>query len=218
VIRVIIADDQPLVCDGLEAVLSSDAAIEVVGTAGDGEAAVELAEERAPDVAVLDIRMPRCDGLTAAERILTRFPTTRVIMLTTFDLDEYVYRALSIGVSGFLLKQATAYDFINAVKTVAAGESMLSPSVTTRLISAYSGSREQQPDMSLISSLSPREKDVFLEMGRGLSNSEISSTLTISDWTVKSHVKQVLGKLGLRDRTQVVVFFYENGFNAGRLK
>lgn len=214
--RVVIADDQPLVLDGLEAVLSAGEGIEVVGTADDGQAAVRLVDALAPDVAVLDIRMPRCDGLAAAEVILAGATETRVMMLTTFDLDEYVYRALSIGVSGFILKQSTAQDFVNAVRTVASGESMLSPSVTTRLISEYSRSGKRQPDLSLIAALSSREEEVFHEMGRGRSNAEIGSILNISDWTVKSHVKQVLGKLGLRDRTQVVVFFYENGFNSDR--
>ncbi|HIW90973.1 MAG TPA: response regulator transcription factor [Candidatus Corynebacterium avicola] len=218
-IRVVIADDQPLVLDGFEAVLNSADDIDVVGKARDGEEALGLVGELGPDIVILDVRMPGMDGLEAAERILSApDPGARVIMLTTFDLDEYVYRALSLGASGFMVKQATAAEFTQAVRTVAGGESMLSPSVTTRLISAFSsrGGVPFNPDS--VRNLSDREKDVLSLLGEGMSNNDISGELHISMDTVKTHVKSLLSKLGLRDRAQAAVYYYKNGLDGGAQK
>ncbi|MEO3785100.1 response regulator transcription factor [Actinocorallia sp. B10E7] len=213
-IRVVIADDQVMIRDGLATLLASAPDIEVVGQAGDGQEAVELCAELAPDVVVMDIRMPRLDGLAATARIAADDGTAKpkVLILTTFDLDEYVYEALGAGASGFLLKDASAGDLIHAVRVVASGEALLAPSVTRRLISDFARRRRhERPRTDLVDVLTPRELDVLRLIARGLSNAEIAGELFLSEQTVKTHVGHVLSKLGLRDRTQAVVFSYENG-------
>ena len=215
-IRVLLVDDQEMVRDGLGALLSSAPDIELVGEAGDGLRAVQLAAELRPDVVVMDIRMPGMDGLAATGRIVGTPDSTgavpRVLILTTFDLDEYVYEALARGASGFLLKDAPARDLINAVRVIAAGEALLAPSVTRRLIDDVARRRRAgnlRPEA--VSSLTVRELDVLRQVARGLSNSEIAEELFLSEQTIKTHVGRILAKLEIRDRTQAVVFAYENG-------
>ncbi|MBA9005090.1 MULTISPECIES: response regulator [Thermomonospora] len=219
-IRVLIADDQEMIRDGLAALLSSAPDIEVVGQAGNGLEAVALAGELAPDVVVMDIRMPEMDGLAATAKIVGTpldaggGPPTgpRVLVLTTFDLDEYVYEALGAGASGFLLKDASAADLINGVRVVAAGDALLAPSITRRLIGDFARRRRhQRPSPAATATLTPRELDVLRLIARGLSNAEIAAELVLAEQTVKTHVGHVLTKLGLRDRTQAVVYAYENG-------
>ncbi|MFC1415194.1 response regulator [Streptacidiphilus cavernicola] len=218
-IRVLLVDDQEMVRDGLGALLSSAPDIELVGEAGDGLLAVRLAAELRPDVVVMDIRMPGMDGLAATGRIVGRTDPAdpsavapRVLILTTFDLDEYVYEALARGASGFLLKDAPARDLINAVRVVAAGEALLAPSVTRRLIDDVARRRRAgnlRPEA--VSALTVRELDVLRQVARGLSNAEIAEELFLSEQTIKTHVGRILAKLEIRDRTQAVVFAYENG-------
>ncbi|RAY17196.1 DNA-binding response regulator [Actinomadura craniellae] len=213
-IRVLIADDQLMIRDGLAAVLSSDPEIEVVGQAGNGREAVALARELSPDVIVMDIRMPEMDGLAATAEIVGDTPESgpRVLVLTTFDLDEYVYEALGSGASGFLLKDAAAADLIQGVRVVADGDALLAPSITRRLIGDFARRRKhQRPSPTATASLTPREIDVLRLIARGLSNAEIAAELVLAEQTVKTHVGHVLTKLALRDRTQAVVYAYENG-------
>ncbi|WP_026341855.1 response regulator [Actinomadura atramentaria] len=218
-IRVLIADDQEMIRDGLAALLSSDAEIEVVGQAGDGREAVELARRLDPDVVVMDIRMPEMDGLAATAELHRDTPADaadarpKVLVLTTFDLDEYVYEALAAGASGFLLKDASAADLIRGVRIVAAGDALLAPSITRRLIGDFARRRRhQRPSPAATAALTPRETDVLRLLARGLSNAEIAAELVLAEQTIKTHVGHVLTKLALRDRTQAVVFAYENGF------
>nr|WP_276514236.1 MULTISPECIES: response regulator transcription factor [Actinomadura] len=215
-----IADDQVMIRDGLAALLSSDPGIEVIGQAGNGREAVEMARRLDPDVVVMDIRMPEMDGLAAtAELAGSPDPDAdpagarpKVLMLTTFDLDEYVYEALGAGASGFLLKDASAADLVNGVRVVAAGDALLAPSITRRLIGDFARRRRhQRPSPKATAGLTPRELDVLRLMARGLSNAEIAAELVLAEQTVKTHVGHVLTKLGLRDRTQAVVYAYENG-------
>ena len=225
-IRVLIADDQVMIRDGLAALLSSDPGIEVIGQAGNGREAVEMARRLDPDVIVMDIRMPEMDGLAAtAELIGAPLPDDtgdadadpaaahpKVLVLTTFDLDEYVYEALGAGASGFLLKDASAADLVNGVRVVAAGDALLAPSITRRLIGDFARRRRhQRPSPKATAGLTPRELDVLRLIARGLSNAEIAAELVLAEQTVKTHVGHVLTKLALRDRTQAVVFAYENG-------
>ncbi|QKW35833.1 response regulator transcription factor [Actinomadura sp. NAK00032] len=219
-IRVLIADDQVMIRDGLAALLSSDPGIEVVGQAGNGREAVELGRALDPDVIVMDIRMPEMDGLAAtAELVGAQDPATdpadarpKVLVLTTFDLDEYVYEALGAGASGFLLKDASAADLVNGVRVVAAGDALLAPSITRRLIGDFARRRRhQRPSPQATAGLTPRELDVLRLMARGLSNAEIAAELVLAEQTIKTHVGHVLTKLALRDRTQAVVYAYENG-------
>jgi len=228
-IRVLLVDDQEMVRDGLGALLASAPDIELVGEAGDGLLAVTLAAELKPDVVVMDIRMPGMDGLTATAHILGSAgsgqpePSTgvpqdgpRVLILTTFDLDEYVYEALARGASGFLLKDAPARDLINAVRVIASGEALLAPSVTRRLIDDVARRRRSgnlRPEAA--ATLTVRELDVLRQVARGLSNGEIADELFLSEQTIKTHVGRILAKLELRDRTQAVVFAYENGLVGG---
>jgi DNA-binding NarL/FixJ family response regulator len=211
-IRIVIADDQRLVRAGFAVILNSEPGISVVGEANDGAEAVALAAELAPDVVLLDIQMPVMDGLAAARRILaTEGP--RVLMLSTFGTDDYVYEALRIGASGFLLKDAPADQLITAIRCVAAGDALIDPTITKRLISQFA--RIPRPSDGVpeaLSTLTSRELDVMRLIARGLSNAEIASELVVEDSTVKTHVKRVLMKLGLRDRVQVVVLAYETGF------
>ncbi|WP_083999437.1 response regulator [Actinomadura kijaniata] len=220
-IRVLIADDQIMIRDGLAALLSSAPEIEVVGQAGDGRQAVEMARDLDPDVVVMDIRMPELDGLAATGELVGARAAAgadpaelrpKVLILTTFDLDEYVYEALAAGASGFLLKDASAADLVNGVRVVASGEALLAPSVTRRLIGDFARRRHhQRPSPAATASLTPRELDVLRLIAKGLSNAEIAAELVLAEQTIKTHVGHVLTKLSLRDRTQAVVFAYENG-------
>jgi DNA-binding NarL/FixJ family response regulator len=215
VIRCLIADDQAMVREGSAAMLEAEPGIKVAGQAIDGTDAVRQTRRLNPDVVLMDVRMPVMDGLEAARQILTGCggaPQPRVLMLTTFDLDEYVYEALRAGASGFLLKDATTAQLIHAVQVVAAGDALLAPSVTRRLIADFT-QRVPAPTASpaVLDALTSRESEVLKLIGSGMSNAEISRVLSISGETTKTHVKRILAKLGLRDRAQAVVTAYESG-------
>ena len=212
-IRVALADDQALIREGLRFQLSAEPDIEVVGTASDGEQAVALAVAERPDVLVMDIRMPVLDGIAATRRLLGdgRAAGTRVLVLTTFHLDDYVYDALRAGASGFLLKDATPEQVLTAVRTLAAGEALLSPVVTTRLIADFVRQQPPHAPSTRPAVLTEREREVLRLVARGLSNAELAERLCLSHATVKTHVSRVLGKLELHDRAQLVVFAYETG-------
>jgi DNA-binding NarL/FixJ family response regulator len=207
-IKVLIADDQTLVRTGFRKILESEPDLEVVGEAGDGGEAVEAALLLRPDVVLMDIRMPRLDGLEATRQLAGK---TRVLVLTTFDLNEYVYEALRAGASGFLLKDAPADQLLTAIRVVAAGEALLAPSVTRRLIEEFARRPPSNTRPAELEALSPRELEVLQLVARGLSNAEIASELYVSDATVKTHVSRILQKLTLRDRVQAVVLAYESG-------
>ena len=210
-VRIAVADDHPVVRTGFAELLDTQPDFEVVGTAADGAEAVRICRELSPDVVLMDIRMPGMDGIEATRR-LAGAPAAgpRVLILTTFDLDEYVYDALRAGASGFLLKDVTAERLFDAVRVIAAGEALLAPAVTRRLISEFAQLRPR-PDASFTAALTPRETQVLRLIAEGLSNPEIAGRLTVTEETVKTHVSRVLGKLGLRDRTQAVVAAYESG-------
>ncbi|GHJ43428.1 DNA-binding response regulator [Catellatospora sp. TT07R-123] len=209
--RVLLVDDQALVRSGFTMILRS-AGLDVVGEAADGLEAVKLARALRPDVILMDIRMPALDGLEATRRILAESPQPRVIMLTTFDLDRYVYAALAAGASGFLLKDVTPEHLVNAVRLVSTGDALLSPSITRRLVQRFAQPGGDQPQVPAdLSTLTPRELEVLRLVGRGLSNSEIAASLTLSEATVKTHVARIFAKLDLRDRAQAVVVAYETG-------
>jgi DNA-binding NarL/FixJ family response regulator len=213
-IRVLIADDQTIVRAGFAALLSSQPDIEVVAQGGDGREAVRLASIHHPDVVLMDIRMPEMDGIDATKRILAdpRNAATRVLVLTTFDVDEYVYEALTAGASGFLLKDATAEELLSAVRVVARGDALLAPQVTGRLIREFSRQRRTRPSPAPeLATLTARETEVLTLIAGGLSNAEIASRLVVSEHTVKTHVARVFTKLALRDRAQAVVLAYESG-------
>jgi DNA-binding NarL/FixJ family response regulator len=214
-IKVLVVDDQAMVREGFGALLSAQPDIVVVGSASDGAEAVSAARRHDPDVVLMDIRMPTMDGLSATRQMLDTAPGThrpRVLMLTTFDLDEYVFDALRAGASGFLLKDAPSADLLHAVRVVAAGEALLAPSVTRRLIEDYATrGRSARTRPAVLNTLTPRETDVLRLIARGLSNQEIASDLVLAEQTVKTHVSRVLTKLDLRDRAQAVVFAYESG-------
>jgi DNA-binding NarL/FixJ family response regulator len=211
-IRVLIADDQALVRGGFRMILEAQQDMEVVAEASDGHEAVAQAKKLAPDVVLMDIRMPGMDGLEATRNIVDGERPPRVLMLTTFDLDEYVYQAMKAGASGFLLKDVRPEQLADAVRVVAAGDSLLAPAITQRLIDAFV---RRPPPGSLtppeLSELTPRELDVLKLIARGLSNAEIASALFLSEATIKTHVTHVLTKLRLRDRVQAVVLAYESG-------
>jgi DNA-binding NarL/FixJ family response regulator len=211
-IRVVVADDQELVRSGFLMILEAQPDIEVVAEAGDGAAAVAAVARHDPDVALLDIRMPGMDGIEAAREVCAS-GRCRVVMLTTFDLDEYVYEALYAGASGFLLKDVRRDDLVHAVRVVAAGDSLLAPSVTRRLIADLARRRPPAPATRL-SLLTGREEETLRLMARGLSNGEIAARLVVSEHTVKTHVSNLLAKLGLRDRVQAVICAYESGLIA----
>jgi DNA-binding NarL/FixJ family response regulator len=213
-IRVGIADDQPLVRAGLRTLMSATADIEVVGEAADGNAAVDLVRTLRPDVVLMDIRMPVLDGIAATRRIAAdeQLRGSRVIMLTTFEVDEYIVDALRAGASGFLLKDATPEDIINAIRVVASGEALLAPSVTRRLLRSLTSLPQMSPQTSQrLADLTAREREVLAQVGRGLSNDEVAAVLVISPATVKTHVSRILAKLGARDRAQLVVVAFEAG-------
>jgi DNA-binding NarL/FixJ family response regulator len=213
-IRVLIADDQTIVRAGFAALLAAQPDIDVVAQGGDGREAVRLAEVHRPDVVLMDIRMPGMDGIDATKRILAdpANGSTRVLVLTTFDVDEYVYEALSAGASGFLLKDSTADDLVSAVRVVARGDALLAPRVTGRLIREFARQRRATPQPSpQLTTLTARETEVLGLIAGGLSNSEIATRLVVSEHTVKTHVARVFTKLGLRDRAQAVVLAYESG-------
>jgi len=208
-LRVVIADDQALVRAGFRMILESDDRIEVAGEAADGEQAVSVVRRVRPDVVLMDVRMPVLDGIEATRRLLGDGAQFKVIILTTFDLDEYVFAALRAGASGFLLKDVSPEQLIASVRLVAAGEALLAPSVTRRLIERFSS--PEKPPPAELNGLTAREREVLTLMARGLSNGELAEELTLSEATVKTHVARVLSKLGLRDRVQAVVLAYESG-------
>jgi DNA-binding NarL/FixJ family response regulator len=212
VIGVLVVDDQSMVREGFAALLAAQGDIEVLGTAGDGQEAVELARKVAPDVVLMDVRMPRLDGIEATKILLAEEPAPKVLVLTTFDLDDHIYAALRAGASGFLLKHAPAAELLHAVRVVAAGEALLAPEVTQRLIAHYlaTGPVTTVPPPTL-AALTPRETEVLRLVGRGLSNREIAEELVVVEQTAKTHVSRVFAKLGLRDRAQAVVLAYETG-------
>ena len=214
-IRILLVDDQPLLRLGFRALLEQQPDIEVVGEAGDGTQAVSMTRALRPDVVLMDVRMPTTDGIEAARRIVDSGSAARVLVLTTFDLDEYVFAALRAGASGFLLKDAMPADLLTGIRVVAAGDAAVAPGVIRRLIEAFA---DHLPTTSgrtrfdeRLAELTTRERDVLGRLARGRSNSEMARELFISEATVKVHVRRILAKLGLRDRTQAVIFAYENG-------
>ncbi|MGP3998628.1 response regulator [Streptomyces sp. 8N706] len=211
-IRVLIADDQTMIRESFGILLNAQPDIDVVGEAVNGEDAIRQVAELAPDVALMDIRMPVLNGLEATRRITADGSVTKILMLTTFDLDEYVYEALRAGASGFLLKNSSAHQLADAVRTIATGGALLAPTVTKRLIEEFSrmGS-PRAPRRERVADLTERETEVLCLIAQGLSNSELAEQLVIAEQTVKTHVSRILVKLGLRDRTQAAVFAYEAG-------
>jgi len=211
-IRIVLADDQPLMRTGLQMILRAEPDIEVVGEAGSGQEAVDFTRRLAPDVVLMDIRMPEVDGLEATRQLLSGPPLpTRVIILTTFEDDEYVFAAIRAGASGFLLKTTAAENLVDAIRVVAAGDALLSPSVTRKLIEEFVRRAPAKATTLAEGTVTDRELEVVKLVARGLSNAEIADRLFLSEATVKTHVGRVLGKLELRDRVQVVVFAYEAG-------
>jgi DNA-binding NarL/FixJ family response regulator len=210
-IRVLIADDQALVRSGFRLIVETRTDLEVVGEAEDGEEAVRLAGELKPDVILMDVRMPRTDGIEATQRIVASGSEARILVLTTFDLDEYVYAAIRAGASGFLLKDAPREQLVTAVQTVARGEALLAPAITQRLIERFVARPPASEVAPALGELSARELEVLQLVARGLSNAEIAAELVVGEATVKTHVARVLRKLDVRDRVQAVVFAYESG-------
>jgi DNA-binding NarL/FixJ family response regulator len=214
VTRVLIADDEDLMRAGLIELLTADGEIEIVGEASTGREAVEQARRLGPDVLLMDVRMPDLDGIAATHELSRAAPATKILILTTFEEDDYIFGALRAGASGFLLKRTRPEELIAAVHTIAAGDSLLSPSVTRRVIDRMA----QQPtpelaDQAKLDALTPREREVFELMARGLSNREIAAGLAVEESTIRTHVKRILMKLDLRDRVQAVIFAYETGMN-----
>ncbi len=210
---IVIADDQGMVRDGFRSLLSREDDLDVVGEAANGQQALDVVRRLRPDVALMDIRMPVLDGISATKAILSEGMPSRVLVLTTFDLDEYVFEALRAGASGFLLKDAPAADLVSAIRVVAAGDALLAPGVTRRVIDAFvrSPTRGKPRSSTALESLTVREREVLVLLTRGLSNLTIAEELVVSEATVKTHVSNVLAKLGLRDRVQAVIFAYECG-------
>jgi DNA-binding NarL/FixJ family response regulator len=212
-IRVLVVDDQALVRTGFRLILESEPDIEVVGEAGDGNEAISAVERFQPDVVLMDVRMPRMDGLEATRRILQTGNTqpVRVLMLTTFELDEYIYESLRAGASGFLLKDVPADQLLSGIRAVAAGQALLAPSVTHKLIEHYTRQRPWHQEPQELASLTPREREVLQLLARGQTNAEIAKNLVVGETTAKTHVARILQKLDLRDRVQLVIFAYESG-------
>jgi len=220
-LRIVVADDHGVVRDGFSALLATQPDFAVVGTARDGAEAVEVCRELGPDVVLMDVRMPGMDGITATRRLIEESAGPdgpRVLILTTFDLDEYVYDALRAGASGFLLKDVTAERLFDAVRVIAAGDALLAPGITRRLISEFADQRPAPGAPAALAALTPRETQVLRLVAEGLSNQEIAARMVVSEETVKTHVSRVLGKLGLRDRTQAVVAAYESGLVVPRAR
>jgi DNA-binding NarL/FixJ family response regulator len=212
--RVLIADDDALMRAGLAELLADEPEIEVVGQASTGPEAVERARRLNPDIVLMDVRMPDMDGIEATRRLMRAAPRTRVVILTTFEQDDYIFGALRAGASGFLLKRTRPEELIDAVHTVAAGDSLLSPSVTRRVVERMS--QQPTPDLSnqaKLDELTAREREVLKLVASGLSNREIGDRLVVEEATVRSHIRRILMKLGLRDRVQIVIFAYETGVN-----
>ncbi len=212
-VRVLLVDDQSLVRAGFRMILEAQDDIEVVGEARDGEQAVAAARRESPDVVLMDIRMPRLDGIAATRAITSAHADTKVLVLTTFDLDEYVYDALRAGASGFLLKDVGRDELVAAIRVVAQGDALLAPGITKRLLADFVSSRpagEPAPTGKDLGTLTPREGDTLALLARGMSNAEIATELFVSEHTVKTHVGNVLMKLGLRDRVQAVIYAYEH--------
>lgn len=213
-IRVVIVDDEQLVRAGLRLILEAEPDITVVGEAGDGAEAVGLVDRLDPHVVLMDIQMPGVNGIDATRRIaaMRREESSRVLILTTFDIDEYVYESLRAGASGFLLKRTPANELVNGIRVVAQGEALLAPSVTRRLLDTFASKRPvSAADTKALEDLTDREREVLGYVARGLSNTEIAETLFLSEGTVKTHVKRIFSKLGVRDRAQAVIFAYEAG-------
>ena len=217
-VRIVVVDDQDVVRAGFAALLATQPDFAVVGTAADGAEATRLSRGLHPDVVLMDVRMPVMDGIEATRRIAACSDRPRIIMLTTFDLDEHVYDALSAGASGFLLKEVTAEGLFDAVRVVAAGEALLAPTVTRRLIGEFLRTRPVARASTPLGTLTPRETEVLRLVAEGLSNAEIADRLVLSGQTVKSHVSRMLAKLGLRDRAQAVVAAYESGLVVPRAR
>ena len=220
-ITVLLVDDQPLIRLGFRMVLGSTPDLELVGEADDGETAVQLTRRLDPDVVLMDIRMPRLDGIEATRQITTLAPRSRVLILTTFDLDEYAFSALNAGASGFLLKDADPAELIGAVRTISRGDAVIAPRMTRRLLDTFAHQmptptrQAAVPDNNL-AKLTPREREVLAEVAAGHSNSEIADRLTVAETTVKTHIGRILTKLELRDRVQAVIFAYQNGLTKDR--
>jgi DNA-binding NarL/FixJ family response regulator len=216
-VSIVLADDQELLRMGFRLVLEAQPDLEVAGEAGDGEQAVELVSELDPDIVLMDVRMPTMDGVEATRRIVARGGRSRVIILTTFDLDEYAYSALRAGASGFLLKDAPPADLLSAIRAVARGDAVVAPSTTKRLLESVA---DRLPDPHRtgptddLEQLTAREREVLVEVARGLSNAEIAETLVLAEATVKTHVGRILAKLALRDRVQLVIYAYDHGLVA----
>jgi DNA-binding NarL/FixJ family response regulator len=211
-VRVLIVDDDDLMRAGLRGVLTTDEAIEVVGDAGDGSEAVYRTRLLRPDIVLMDVRMPDLDGISATRDVLAAFPEVKVVILTTFEQDDYIFGALNAGASGFLLKRTRPEELVAALHTIADGDALLSPSVTSRVVERMA--QQPEPDSSRdarLEELTVREREVLELVARGLSNGEIAETLVIGESTVKTHVKRILAKLGARDRVQAVIFAYETG-------
>ena len=218
-VRVLLADDDHLMRAGLAELLSIDPSIVVVAQAATGREAIALTRRHRPDVVLMDVQMPDLDGITATHELVNDDPAIRILILTTFELDDYVFGALRAGASGFLLKRTRPEELIAAVHTIAAGEALLSPSITRRVIDRMA--QQPVPDLAAngaLAGLTPREREVLGFLARGLSNREIADTLVVEESTIRTHVKRVLFKLELRDRIQVVIFAYENGISSPRTR
>ncbi|SEG84169.1 two component transcriptional regulator, LuxR family [Actinacidiphila yanglinensis] len=214
-IRVLLADDQDLLRHGFKMIVNAQTDMETVGEAANGTQAIEQAAALRPDVVLMDVRMPGTDGIEATRHIAAHLPEVKVLILTTFDVDEYAFTGLRAGASGFLLKNVRTEELLAGIRTVARGDAILAPSTTRRLLDAYAGTfhatKEGVPPKDVLSPLTQRERQVFTEMASGLTNQEIADQLVLSETTVKTHVARVLAKLHLRDRVQAVIFAYENG-------
>lgn len=213
-VKILIVDDQQLLRLGFRMIFEAQPDLEVVGEAGDGTEALRLTRQTHPDVVLMDIRMPRTNGIEATAQIIAEYPDTRVLVLTTFDLDEYAFAALRAGASGFLLKNVESAELMAAIRTVARGDAVVAPRVTRKLLERFAGQLPAGPEEQVtqdprLSLLTDREREVLIELARGLSNAEIAVRLYLSESTVKTHVGRILPKLGLRDRVQAVVFAYE---------